>query len=207
MNVKNQYAVLFEETKNKMKKAESMMAAAEKMKEKQSEIVSKKVHKMNEIFKKRYSSVVLVVCIYSFLVTLFTGIKSDKFISDLKECGSAITKWAEKFIDGIENIAVNLAGIVENVSILYWVIYIFIWTLGILLPTGILIFIGKWLIEVYHEYCIDEISILVALCSIAVCVFFAEYMPINNILIICISHLLYMLIRWYICECKKSRGI
>ena len=197
MNIKNQYAVLFEETKNKMKKAESMMAAAEKMKEKQSEIVNKKAHKMNEIFKKRYSSVVLVVCIYSFLVTLFTVIKSDKFISDLNACGSAITKWAEKFIDGIENIAVNFAGIVENVSILYWVIYIFIWILGILLPTGILIFIGKWIIESYRKYCADEISILMALFNIAVCVFFAEYMPINNILVIFLSHLIYVLIRWY----------
>lgn len=207
MNVKNQYAVLFEETKNKMKKAESMISMAEKMKEKQSEIVNKKAHKMNEIFKRRYSSVVFVVCIYSFLVTLFTGIKSDKFISDLKACGSAITKWAEKFIDGIENIAVNIAEIFENVSILYWVIYIFIWILVILLLIGILIFMGKWLIEFYHEYCFDEISILVVLFSIAVCVFFAEYMPINNILIIFVSHLIYVLIRWYICECKKSRGI
>ena len=71
MNVKNQYAVLFEETKNKMKKAESMMAAAEKMKKRQSELVNKKAQQLNKVFKKRYSAAFVVVCIYSFLVTLY----------------------------------------------------------------------------------------------------------------------------------------
>jgi hypothetical protein len=65
----------------------------------------------------------------------------------------------------------------------------------------------KFVIGVYKKYCADEISILVALLSIAVVVFFAEDMPLNIIAIISISQILYMVIRWYIHGYKQAREI
>ena len=62
----------------------------------------------------------------------------------------------------------------------------------------IVFFVVRTAIKFYQDYCYDEISLLVALVSIAVFVWFAELMPINIILLLILSNILYVGVRWYI---------
>lgn len=206
-NVKNQYAALVKETKNEMEKAKSMIAENERIKEKQKEIVKKKAEKLNENFKKSYSSVVLLVGLYSFLVTMFTGFKSERFMIDLQNCSDKISDVVSEYVDEVDSLITGFANAFENISVLYWIIYAVLWIVGAIISIGIIFFALKLVIEIYKKYCADEISVLVALLSIAVVVFFAEYMPINIVLILLISQIMYIGIRWYIYDYRQSRGM
>ena len=53
-------------------------------------------------------------------------------------------------------------------------------------------------------------SLAVFLISLAVSVYFAELIraviPINLLLLLILVHIVYVLIRWYVKGCKRSRG-
>ena len=71
--------------------------------------------------------------------------------------------------------------------------------------TGLIVFFsGKAVANLYQEYCYDEISLFVALVSIVGLVWFADYMPINIVLLLILSHIVYIGIRWYINGYKEN---
>ena len=61
-----------------------------------------------------------------------------------------------------------------------------------------------------HEFYADTMSLAVFLISLAVSVYFAEpiraVIPINLLLLLILVHIVYVLIRWYVKGCKRSRG-
>ena len=59
----------------------------------------------------------------------------------------------------------------------------------------------------YTEHCWDEISPLVALCSLAIMVWEAELMTLNIVLLLILSHAAYIIVRWYIDGYKEARGL
>ncbi|MDE5937008.1 MAG: hypothetical protein K2G83_06360, partial [Ruminococcus sp.] len=73
------------------------------------------------------------------------------------------------------------------------IIMIFKWINNI-----IVFFRCKTAVNIYREYCYDEISLFVVLLSIVILVWFADFMPINIILLFVLSHIVYIGIRWYI---------
>ena len=64
--------------------------------------------------------------------------------------------------------------------------------------------------EFYTEDYADTMSLAVFLISLAVSVYFAEpiraVIPINLLLLLILVHIVYVLIRWYVKGCKRSRG-
>ena len=56
----------------------------------------------------------------------------------------------------------------------------------------------------------DTMSLAVFLISLAVSVYFAEFIraviPINLLLLLILVHIVYVLIRWYVKGCMRSRG-
>ena len=76
---------------------------------------------------------------------------------------------------------------------------------------GFLIFLGaSKVFEFYTEDYADTMSLAVFLISLAVSVYFAEpiraVIPINLLLLLILVHIVYVLIRWYVKGCKRSRG-
>lgn len=70
----------------------------------------------------------------------------------------------------------------------------------------------KHFVQSYHEdedYA-DTMSLAVFLISLAVSVYFAEpiraVIPINLLLLLILVHIVYVLIRWYVKGCMRSRG-
>ena len=79
---------------------------------------------------------------------------------------------------------------VTNVVILIIVAVISFGIIGL-----IVFFCGKAVLKLYQQYCYDEISLFVALVSIVVLVWFAELMPLNVILMLILSHIMYIGVR------------
>ena len=69
--------------------------------------------------------------------------------------------------------------------------------------------VGK-VFEFYTEDYADTMSLAVFLISLAVSVYFAEFIraviPINLLLLLILVHIVYVLIRWYVKGCMRSRG-
>ena len=72
------------------------------------------------------------------------------------------------------------------------------------------IFEAKAMFEFYTEDYADTMSLAVFLISLAVSVYFAEpiraVIPINLLLLLILVHIVYVLIRWYVKGCMRSRG-
>ena len=163
-----------------------------------------------------YDGFVLGLLLYGVLTTVFTAIRSEQFVSDFKAFFIAIWQflvnafqlllkggqWASQLGDKIPQPVV--ATIVH-----YLLLIVFVG--GIAIGVGFLIFLGaSKVFEFYTEDYADTMSLAVFLISLAVSVYFAEFIraviPINLLLLLILVHIVYVLIRWYVKGCMRSRG-
>lgn len=163
-----------------------------------------------------YDGFVLGLLLYGVLTTVFTAIRSEQFVSDFKAFFIAIGQflvnafqlllkggqWASQLGDKISQPVV--ATIVH-----YLLLIVFVGGIGI--GVGVLIFLGaSKVFEFYTDDYADTLSLAVFLISLAVSVYFAEpiraAIPINLLLLLILVHIVYVLIRWYVKGCKRSRG-
>lgn len=95
-------------------------------------------------------------------------------------------------IESISGQITGAIGIPEPIAI----IFVAIVTFGIICV--IIFFSRKFVVNVYQEYCSDEISLLVVL------IWFAEFMPLNIVFRLILSHIVYIGVRWYIKGYKEN---
>lgn len=163
-----------------------------------------------------YDSCMLGLLLYGVLTTVFTAVRSEAFVSDFKTFFMVIWQfivnafqlllkggqWASQLGDKIPQPVV--ATIVH-----YLLLIVFVG--GIAIGVGFLIFLGaSKVFEFYTEDYADTMSLAVFLISLAVSVYFAEpiraVIPINLLLLLILVHIVYVLIRWYVKGCMRSRG-
>ena len=92
----------------------------------------------------------------------------------------------------------------------YWLIRILICG-GCLVGAGIfLAFIGIKIAGLYKKYCWDMITIMVILISMAIAIYFGDWiktvLPINLPFILLFVQLVYVGIRWYVKGWRENRG-
>ena len=151
--------------------------------------------------------------LYGILMTTFTAVRSERFVSDFKAFFVAVwgfvrviwqiglngAIWASKMSERIPQDLV--AGVVRFLSS----ILLFVIVVGGVL--GLIGFCGYHLVKFYREYFADKISLAVILTSLAAAVFFAEQIrsivPINLMLLVVLSHGVYMIVRMMLTR-KKS---
>ena len=176
-----------EKEKAEKKKSEynSLIASQKKLTEKRAE-------ELNDQFRIKWQWVMFILIVYSGLATLFTGFKSERVVSDCIGVFNAVRNVIMMIFNWINNISEKMASYtgVTNVVILIIVAVISFGIIGL-----IVFFCGKAVFKLYQEYCYDEISLFVALVSIVVLVWFAELMPLNVILMLILSHIMYIGVR------------
>ena len=165
---------------------------------------------------KNAIELLLGLLLYGVLTTVFTAVRSEAFVSDFKIFFMVIWQfivnafqlllkggqWASQLGDKIPQPVV--ATIVH-----YLLLIVFVG--GIAIGVGFLIFLGaSKVFEFYTEDYADTMSLAVFLISLAVSVYFAEpiraVIPINLLLLLILVHIVYVLIRWYVKGCMRSRG-
>ena len=161
----------------------------------QKKLTAKRAEELNDQFRIKWQWVMLILIAYSGLATLFTGFKSGRVVSDCIGAFNTVRNVIMIIFSWINNISEKLAvstGI-PNVVILIVVAVISFGIIGL-----VVFFCGKAVLKLYQEYCYDEISLLVALVSVTVLIWFADFMPLNILLMLILSHIVYIGIRWYI---------
>ena len=76
---------------------------------------------------------------------------------------------------------------------------------------GILVaFIGIKIAGLYKKYCWDIITVLVILISIAIAIYFADWirtiLPVNLLFLLLLVQVIYVVIRWYVKGWLETRG-
>lgn len=141
-----------------------------------------------------YESLMFLLAWYSIATTLFTAILSPVFLNDcitfFGTIGKGIINLFREFVTGADSFGQLSNGISNSIvsGIVYWLIAAIV--MGILfIITGFLIIgIGYQVGKIYRKYCWDIISIMVAIMSTAIVIYFGEWIksviPINLIVLL-----------------------
>ena len=163
-----------------------------------------------------YEALMFLLIWYSASTTLFQMIQSKVFISD---CGRYFDAIAT-FIQNIAGLTIlagkNVAQVSNGISnpvvagIIYWMIRILI-SGGCLVGVGILLaFIEIKIAGLYKKYCWDMITIMVILVSMAIAIYFADWirtiLPVNLLFLLLLVQVIYVVIRWYVKGWRETRG-
>lgn len=163
-----------------------------------------------------YESLMFLLAWYSIATTLFTAILSPVFLKDcitfFGTIGKGIINLFREFVTGADSFGQLSNGISNSIvsGIVYWLIAAIV--MGILfIITGFLIIgIGYQVGKIYRKYCWDIISIMVAIMSTAIVIYFGEWIksviPINLIVLLLLVYVVYIGIRCYVKDWREERG-
>ena len=153
----------------------------------------------------------------------------QKVIATFGKVSGALSIWKEWLNDirriatFIQNVAgwvvligKNMAQISNGISnpvvagIINWLIRILICG-GCLVGVGILLaFIEIKIAGLYKKYCWDMITIMVILVSMAIAIYFADWirtiLPVNLLFLLLLVQVIYVVIRWYVKGWRETRG-
>ena len=163
-----------------------------------------------------YESILFLLAWYSTATTLFAAILSPVFLNDginfFGTIGKGIVSLLQEFVTGADSFGQLINGISNSIvsGIVYWLIAAIV--MGILfIITGFLIIgIGYLVGKIYRKYCWDIISIMVAIMSTAIVIYFGEWiksiLPINLIALLLLVHVVYIGIICYVKDWLEKRG-
>ena len=163
-----------------------------------------------------YEALMFLLIWYSVSTTLFQIILSKIFISDCVVFFDTIATFIQSITGWIILTGKNVAQISNGISnpvitgIIYWLIRLLICG-GCLVGAEILLaFTGIKIAGLYKKYCWDMITILVTLISMAIAIYFGDWiktvLPINLLFFLLFVQLVYVGIRWYVKGWRETRG-
>ena len=163
-----------------------------------------------------YEALMFLLIWYSVSTTLFQMIRSKIFISDCVVFFDTIATFVQTIAGWIIPAAKNIAQISNGISnpvvarIIYWLIRLLI-SGGCLVGVGILLaFIEIKIAGLYKKYCWDMITIMVILVSMAIAIYFADWirtiLPVNLLFLLLLVQVIYVVIRWYVKGWRETRG-
>ena len=163
-----------------------------------------------------YEALMFLLIWYSVSTTLFQMIRSKIFISDCVVFFDTIATFTQTIAGWVVLTGKNMAQISDGISnpvvagIVYWLIRILVCG-GCLVGAGILLaFIVIKIAGGYKKYCWDMITILVTLISMAIVIYFGDWiktvLPVNLIFLLLLVQVIYAGIRWYVKGWRETRG-
>ena len=163
-----------------------------------------------------YEALMFLLIWYSVSTTLFQMIRSKIFISDCVVFFDTIATFTQTIAGWVVLAGKNVAQISDGISnpvvagIINWLIRILICG-GCLVGVGILLaFIEIKIAGLYKKYCWDMITIMVILVSMAIAIYFADWirtiLPVNLLFLLLLVQVIYVVIRWYVKGWLETRG-
>ena len=163
-----------------------------------------------------YESILFLLAWYSLTTTLFTTILSPVFLNDcitfFGVLGKGMGRLFREFVIGADSFGQLSGGIPNRIlsGLMYWLIAVIV--MGILfIMTGLpIVWIGYQVGKIYRKYCWDIISIMMAIMSTAIAIYFGKWIksiiPMNLILLLLLVHVVYIGIRCYVKDWREERG-
>ena len=152
-----------------------------------------------------YEALMFLLIWYSVSTTLFQMIRSKIFISDCVVFFDTIATFTQTIAGWVVLAGKNVAQISDGISnpvvagIINWLIRILICG-GCLVGVGILLaFIEIKIAGLYKKYCWDMITIMVILVSMAIAIYFADWirtiLPVNLLFLLLLVQVIYVVTR------------
>lgn len=179
-------------------------------------------HQRNGLEKKYkartvgFDVMIVVLWWYTIVTTIFAAMRSEIFLGDFTAFFNTVWNGICQFCKWIVGVAKALAQASDRISnetiaiMVYWLLF-FIVIVITAVAVGVLIVIAeKKVKKVYRENCWDVISIGVAVTSLALAVYFGDWIKdlvkLNLIVLLLLGHVVYVGIRVYVKGCKRARG-
>ena len=179
-------------------------------------------HQRNGLEKKYKAKIVgfdamlVVLWWYAIVTTIFAAIRSETFLSDFT--AFVDTVWngicqSGKWIVDVGNALAQVGDRITNemmAIVAHWLLFIIV-IVGAAVAVGVLMVIGeKKVTKVYRENCWDMISVGVAVTSVALVVYFGDwikgFVKLNLVVLLLLVQAVYVGIRVYVNGCKRARG-
>lgn len=153
---------------------------------------------------------------YASVTTVFAAIRSEVLISDAILSARVAQKVLCMYGQWLIFTGQYIAGVSDGLSnetakvIVHWLLQIIVIG-GVAGGTGALLFMMvKKVIKVYRENCFDLVSAVVAVTSVAIVVYFGDwikaFVKINLMVLLLLVQAVYVGIRTYVIGCKRARG-
>ena len=179
-------------------------------------------HQRNGLEKKykakivRFDAMLVVLWWYASVTTIFAAMRSETFLSDFT--AFVDTVWngiyqSGKWIVNVGNALAQVGDRIPNETVaivVHWLLLIIV-IVGAAVAVGVLIVIAeKKVTKVYRENCWDVISVGVVVTSIALVVYFGDwikdFVKLNLVVLLLLVQAVYVGIRVYVNGCKRARG-
>ena len=179
-------------------------------------------HQRNGLEKKYrakavgFDAMLIVLWWYAIVTTIFAAIRSETFLGDftafVDTVWNGICQSGKWIVDvGNELAQVGDRILNETVAIVaHWLLFIIV-IVGAAVAVGVLIVIAeKKVAKVYRENCWDVISVGEAVTSVALVVYFGDwikaFVKLNLVVLLLLVQAVYVGIRAYVKGCKRARG-
>ena len=163
-----------------------------------------------------FDAMLVVLWWYAIVTTIFAAIRSEIFIGDFT--AFVDTVWngiyqSGKWIVNVGNALAQVGDRIPNETVaivVHWLLLIIV-IVGAAVAVGVLIVIAeKKVTKVYRENCWDVISIGVTVTSVALVVYFGDwikaFVKLNLVVLLLLVQAVYVGIRMYVNGCKRARG-
>ena len=179
-------------------------------------------HQRNGLEKKYkakivgFDAMIVVLWWYAIVTTIFAAIRSETFLSDFTAFVDTVWNGICQSGKWIVNVGNALAQVGERISnetvaiVAHWILFIIV-IVGAAVAVGVLMVIAeKKVTKVYRENCWDVISVGVVVTSVALVVYFGDwikgFVKLNLVVLLLLVQAVYVGIRVYVNGCKRARG-
>ena len=164
----------------------------------------------------RFDAMIVALWWYAIVTTVFAAMRLEAAKGDFIVFSSTIWETACRFGQSILFIGQYVAQISGRMSnemaavIVYWLLLVIV-VAGLAGGAGVfLVIIGKKVIKIYQENCRDVVSIAVAVTSMAIVVYFGDWIKsvikCNLVVTLLLVQTIYVGINVYVRGCKRARG-
>ena len=179
-------------------------------------------HQRNGLEKKYrakavgFDAMLIVLWWYAIVTTIFAAIRSETFLGDFTAFVDTVWNGICQSGKWIVDVGNELAQVGDRISnetvaiVAHWLLFIIV-IVGAAVAVGVLIVIAeKKVAKVYRENCWDVISVGEAVTSVALVVYFGDwikaFVKLNLVVLLLLVQAVYVGIRAYVKGCKRARG-
>ena len=164
-----------------------------------------------------FDTMLIVLWWYAIVTTIFAAMRSDIFLlDDFTAIFDALwngIRQSCKWIVGVAKALAQVGDRIPNETIaimVHWLLFIIV-IVGVIAVVGILIvIIEKKVTKLYRENCWEVISVGVTVTSLALAVYFGDWIKalvrLNLVALLLLVQAVYVGIRVYVRGCKRARG-
>ena len=179
-------------------------------------------HQRNGLEKKYKAKIVgfdamlVVLWWYAIVTTIFAAIRSETFRSDFTAFVDTVWNGICQSGKWIVNVGNALAQVGERISnetvaiVAHWILFIIVIVGAAVVVSVLMVIAEKKVTKVYQENCWDVISIGVTVASVALVVYFGDwikaFVKMNLVVLLLLVQAVYVGIRVYVNGCKRARG-